>query len=106
MGESCCFSVFVIVHSMRRVSVAVVNVVDVVPVRHRRMPTVLTVLVRVLLDLVVGQGLQLVERHQPPTSPTDQHAQRSEERRVGKECVSTCRSRWPPYHSKKKPQAT
>src|SRR3546814_12740429 len=23
---------------------------------------------------------------------------RSEERRVGKECVSTCRSRWPPYH--------
>src|SRR3546814_16226049 len=27
---------------------------------------------------------------------------RSEERRVGKECVSTCRSRWAPYHSKKK----
>src|SRR3546814_20155183 len=26
---------------------------------------------------------------------------RSEERRVGKECVSTCRSRWWPYHSKK-----
>src|SRR3546814_19280571 len=24
---------------------------------------------------------------------------RSEERRVGKECVSTCRSRWSPYHS-------
>src|SRR3546814_14958251 len=29
-------------------------------------------------------------------------ARRSEERRVGKECVSTCRSRWSPYHSKKK----
>src|SRR3546814_14465418 len=27
---------------------------------------------------------------------------RSEERRVGNECVSTCRSRWSPYHSKKK----
>src|SRR3546814_2860007 len=27
---------------------------------------------------------------------------RSEERRVGKECVSTCRSRWSPYPSKKK----
>src|SRR3546814_19978636 len=27
---------------------------------------------------------------------------RSEERRVGKECVSPCRSRWPPYHSNKK----
>src|SRR3546814_14699009 len=29
---------------------------------------------------------------------------RSEERRVGKECVSTCRSRWAPYHYKKKTQ--
>src|SRR3546814_11065727 len=28
--------------------------------------------------------------------------ERSEERRVGKECVSTCRSRWSPYHEKKK----
>src|SRR3546814_18720826 len=29
-------------------------------------------------------------------------AQRSEERRVGTECVSTCRSRWSPYRSNKK----
>src|SRR3546814_12360542 len=29
-------------------------------------------------------------------------ALRSEDRRVGKECVSTCRSRWSPSHSKKK----
>src|SRR3546814_17974802 len=28
--------------------------------------------------------------------------ERSEERRVGTECVSTCRSRWSPYHSKQK----
>src|SRR3546814_11031611 len=27
---------------------------------------------------------------------------RSEERRVGKECVSTCRYRWSPYHYKDK----
>src|SRR3546814_11905907 len=27
--------------------------------------------------------------------------ERSEERRVGKECVSTCRSRWSPYNYKK-----
>src|SRR3546814_12431446 len=27
--------------------------------------------------------------------------ERSEERRVGKECVSTCRARWTPYHEKK-----
>src|SRR3546814_1968959 len=26
------------------------------------------------------------------------HVVRSEERRVGKECVSTCRARWSPYH--------
>src|SRR3546814_15516955 len=35
---------------------------------------------------------------------TQQHRKhrpgRSEERRVGKECVSTCRSRWSPYHYK------
>src|SRR3546814_20808370 len=29
---------------------------------------------------------------------------RSEERRVGKECVSTCRSRWSPYHEKQNKQ--
>src|SRR3546814_11631097 len=28
----------------------------------------------------------------------DQVVMRSEERRVGKECVSTCRYRWSPYH--------
>src|SRR3546814_13145071 len=32
-------------------------------------------------------------------SPTMQFT-RSEERRVGKECVRTCRSRWSPYHKK------
>src|SRR3546814_4790867 len=30
--------------------------------------------------------------------PTAASGERSEERRVGKECVSTCRSRWSPYH--------
>src|SRR3546814_12574194 len=28
----------------------------------------------------------------------DSNMSRSEERRVGQECVSTCRSRWSPYH--------
>src|SRR3546814_13928683 len=32
----------------------------------------------------------------------DRSAQRSEERRVGRECVSTCRSRWSPYHVQQK----
>src|SRR3546814_14788015 len=31
-------------------------------------------------------------------SPKREVGGRSEERRVGKECVSTCRSRWSPYH--------
>src|SRR3546814_7800276 len=35
-----------------------------------------------------------------------QHEGRSEERRVGKECVSTCRTRWSPYNSKKNKRHT
>src|SRR3546814_17221448 len=35
-------------------------------------------------------------------SHADRQAVRSEARRVGKECVSTCSSRWSPYHKKKK----
>src|SRR3546814_13255445 len=35
-------------------------------------------------------------------APKTPAATRSEESRVGKECVSTCRSRWSPYHSKTK----
>src|SRR3546814_12931376 len=33
-----------------------------------------------------------------PSSFWPREARRSEERRVGKECVSTCRSRWSPVH--------
>src|SRR3546814_4427805 len=41
------------------------------------------------------------KRHSQSSSVGNQYLkqrQRSEERRVGKECVSTCRSRWSPYH--------
>src|SRR3546814_13506797 len=34
----------------------------------------------------------------PIPPPGKWRSGRSEERRVGKECVSTCRSRWSPYH--------
>src|SRR5213082_293229 len=34
--------------------------------------------------------------------PNDTRPPRSEERRVGKECLTQCRSRWSPYHQKKK----
>src|SRR3546814_5786137 len=33
-----------------------------------------------------------------PAGQAEASVGRSEERRVGKECVSTCRSRWSPYH--------
>src|SRR3546814_15379362 len=33
-----------------------------------------------------------------PALEAEVRRERSEERRVGKECVSTCRSRWSPYH--------
>src|SRR3546814_15768723 len=33
-----------------------------------------------------------------PRIVTIENVERSEERRVGKECVRTCRSRWSPYH--------
>src|SRR3546814_13655881 len=41
-----------------------------------------------------------------PPSAMSQSRYRSEERRVGKECVSTCRSRWSAYHYKKKSKET
>src|SRR3546814_16792109 len=46
---------------------------------------------------VVEDGLRASEEHNKLTDPVEAH-DRSEERRVGKECVSTCRSRWSPYH--------
>src|SRR3546814_7061499 len=45
---------------------------------------------RMVLPQVPGDGV-----HQMGLAQADA---RSEERRVGKECVSTCRSRWSPYH--------
>src|SRR3546814_8637857 len=46
-----------------------------------------------------NEGVALTDR---ANQLTQQAQERSEERRVGKECVSKCRSRWSPYHYKKK----
>src|SRR3546814_11217296 len=43
-------------------------------------------------------GLIEGNREQDSRGHRRQFDWRSEERRVGKECVSTCRSRWSPYH--------
>src|SRR3546814_8075928 len=46
--------------------------------------------------------LAVENRYQPAVPALENfltvQGRRSEERRVGKECVSTCRSRWSPYH--------
>src|SRR3546814_11114348 len=56
----------------------------------------------------IGFALQLCALRYPgrTLAPGELIPHRSEERRVGKECVSTCRSRWSPYHSKKKRRMT
>src|SRR3546814_14060609 len=47
----------------------------------------------------VPDGFARSEADRPGRPLEDPHPlRRSEERRVGKECVSTCRSRWSPYH--------
>src|SRR3546814_15040187 len=48
------------------------------------------------LSTVIGQGLMAIDRQY--VMQLVQQIVRSEERRVGNECVSTCRSRGSPYH--------
>src|SRR3546814_13770759 len=61
-----------------------------------------------LRNLDIGlpaQGIHKSGRHTRGDGRTHGRGKRrirSEERRVGKECVSPCRSRWSPYHLKKK----
>src|SRR3546814_9225449 len=45
-----------------------------------------------------GARTHPVRRCRAGDNPLPGKVHRSEERRVGKECVSTCRSRWSPYH--------
>src|SRR3546814_19189780 len=49
-----------------------------------------------MIDLAVPRDID------PKIAELEDIYLRSEERRVGTECVSTCRSRWSPYHLKKK----
>src|SRR3546814_13917929 len=60
-----------------------------------------------ILALAAGAGTfprDVIEQQTKPHRPAALGISlyhRSEERRVGKECVSTCRSRWSPDHKKK-----
>src|SRR3546814_15401311 len=58
--------------------------------------------VDVTYDEVVFVTQQVLKEGQGTVAGEPFRDCRSEERRVGKECVSTCRSRWSPYHLKKK----
>src|SRR3546814_5047483 len=49
-------------------------------------------------DIATGSTGMIAEGSQAPDFAIEGEGGRSEERRVGKECVSTCRSRWSPYH--------
>src|SRR3546814_15031699 len=52
---------------------------------------------------LVGMGVATAFRNNlvaKSGAPIGVDARRSGERRVGKECVRTCRSRWSPYHYK------
>src|SRR3546814_14783453 len=58
-----------------------------------------------------GEGVDAEPQQIEDTERAEQHhghrdRGRSEERRVGKECVSTCRSRWSQHHYKKKKRRT
>src|SRR3546814_12377584 len=57
-------------------------------------------------DVTKPRALELLEKHarafQQKLDLSEPDSTRSEESRVGKECVSTCRSRWWPDHKKKK----
>src|SRR3546814_8138770 len=52
---------------------------------------------RMFGDISGGAAIFAAER-EPLDEAKHDEQDRSEERRVGKECVSTCRSRWSPYH--------
>src|SRR3546814_4941346 len=50
-------------------------------------------------QLIEGRlDMELLFQTRKEEDPLTNPSERSEERRVGKECVSTCRSRWSPYH--------
>src|SRR3546814_15542623 len=105
----------------RRVAVGAderVGIGNLVPVRPLRMPHRLADIFEIDLMADAGAGghdLEIVERLRAPFEElVALHvaliferdvilerlggAERSEERRLGKECVSTCSSRWSPYH--------
>src|SRR3546814_15555604 len=65
-------------------------------------PADLPLIAQFIRDLADYEKLAHAVRFDEATLGAKLFGPRSEARRVGKECVSTCRSRWSPYHKKKK----
>src|SRR3546814_2335845 len=90
-----CFVLFCFFFSSRRRHTRCALVTGVqtcaLPISQKGLMVAVPTLAGALLRVVNGL---LVDR----IGPKRAGAIRSEERRVGKECVSTCRSRWSPYH--------
>src|SRR3546814_20696506 len=57
-----------------------------------------SLLISGLVDTHSDLFLYKLETEQVEQLTDDAYSERSEERRVGKECVSTCRARWSLYH--------
>src|SRR3546814_21121644 len=71
--------------------------------RHQPVADIPEVIEIALLPRQVQFGAEFrrdIRGHGDAADPAlvEEGGNRSEERRVGKECVSTCRSRWSPYH--------
>src|SRR3546814_4696939 len=97
--RSTCYVLFVFFFSSRRrhtsfalvtgVQTCALPILSGYPLAHGR---------RILLFAGNGQRKLHFARGDGPDQGRPRRRGRSEERRVGKECVSTCRSRWSPYH--------
>src|SRR3546814_7860846 len=96
----CCLLLFFFFSSRRRhTRWALVTGVQTcaLPISTRmRSPTSFTVMCE-CIHWIHG-GVEQTENNPQASKHWKLAVHRSEERRVGKECVSTCRSRWSPYH--------
>src|SRR3546814_11903864 len=84
------------------IAIAIVVLLGVVyvlrPMDFSSFPTVLLFVTLLRLALNVASTRVVLLHGHEGTHAAGRVIERSEERRVGKECVSPCRSRWAPYH--------
>src|SRR3546814_14581068 len=72
--------------------------IEVVPPKRTEKSGIKVSRISLIFSLLTKLGSHIVFSLKGACWPKAEKVIRSEERRVGKECVSTCRSRWSPYH--------